>query len=153
MSRLLLDQGLAPAAAKRLREQGVDAVHVIEIGMDRGEDADILEYARNAACVCVTLDHDFHAHLALTRRGNPSVVLLRTEGLNAEGQPKLIRTIRTQCEIALVEGAAVFRRCGNHPCRTAASAIGRGSAEAQSPPELLARILPRDFVEEEEWPG
>lgn len=107
MTRLLLDQGLAPLAAAILREQGFDAIHVSEIGMERSEDIQILEAARNDARVCVTLDHDFHAHLAATGHGRPSVVLLRVQGLDARGQANLIRSVCVQCETALKEGAAV----------------------------------------------
>lgn len=64
MRRFLLDQGLAPLAAAMLRETGWDAVHVSEIGLDAADDWEILESARQADRVCVTLDHDFHAHLA-----------------------------------------------------------------------------------------
>jgi predicted nuclease of predicted toxin-antitoxin system len=39
--------------------------------MDRAEDADILEFARRDSRVCVTLDHDFHAHLATTGKDAP----------------------------------------------------------------------------------
>lgn len=59
MTRLLLDQGLAPLAAAILRQHGLDAVHVSELGMERAEDIQILEKARNDERVCVTLDHDF----------------------------------------------------------------------------------------------
>jgi predicted nuclease of predicted toxin-antitoxin system len=107
VTRLLLDQGLAPLAAAILREQGFDAIHVSEIGMERSEDIQILEAARNDARVCVTLDHDFHAHLAATGHGRPSVVLLRVQGLDARGQANLIRSVCVQCETALKEGAAV----------------------------------------------
>lgn len=71
MKRILLDQGLAPHAAAILRGQGFDAVHVSEIGMDRAEDTDILELARRDSRACVTLDHDFHAHLATTGQDVP----------------------------------------------------------------------------------
>ncbi len=54
MIRLLLDQGLAPRAAALLRQQGFDAIHVTEIGLDRAEDAAILEAARAGQRVCVT---------------------------------------------------------------------------------------------------
>jgi predicted nuclease of predicted toxin-antitoxin system len=64
MKRILLDQGLAPHAATILCEHGFDAVHVSAIGMAQAEDAEILEFARSDSRVCVTLDHDFHAHLA-----------------------------------------------------------------------------------------
>ena len=107
MKRILLDQGLAPHAATILRQHGWDAVHVSEIGMARAEDIQILERARNDESVCITLDHDFHAHLAVTGHGRPSVVLLRVQGLDAQGQADLIRSVYAQCEDALSEGAAV----------------------------------------------
>jgi predicted nuclease of predicted toxin-antitoxin system len=45
--------------------------------MQTADDVDILNVARNSDRICITLDHDFHTHLALTRSGLPSVVLLR----------------------------------------------------------------------------
>lgn len=107
MRRILLDQGLAPHAAAVLRRQGFNAVPVSEIGMDRAEDTDILQLARSDSRVCVTLDHDFHAHLATSVHGRPSVVLLRIQGLDAIGQAALIRSGYLQCEAALIEGAAI----------------------------------------------
>ncbi|HXN49702.1 MAG TPA: DUF5615 family PIN-like protein [Bryobacteraceae bacterium] len=83
MIRVLLGQGLAPRTAEILRRHGLDAIHVSEIGLERAEDIHILEQARNDR-VCVTLDHDFHAH-----------------------QAGLIESVCTQCETALSEGAAV----------------------------------------------
>lgn len=107
MKRVVLDQGLAPRAAAILREYGFDAIHVSDIGMSRSDDVEILELAATESRVCITLDHDFHAHLATSRQGQPSVVLLRTENLNAQGQADLILAIYLQCEEALVKGAAV----------------------------------------------
>ena len=79
MNRVLLDQGLAPYAAQILCERGFDAVHVSDIGLDRAEDALILERARQDARVCITMDHDFHAHLALAGQSGPSVLFLRAQ--------------------------------------------------------------------------
>ena len=62
MKRILPDQELAPHAAVILRQHGLDAVHVSEIGMEQAEDIQIMEKARIDERVCVTLDHDFHAH-------------------------------------------------------------------------------------------
>jgi predicted nuclease of predicted toxin-antitoxin system len=107
VKRILLDQGLAPHAAAILREQGFDAVHVADIGMYRADDAEILQFARDDSRVCITLDHDFHSHLAATGHGRPSVVLLRVQGLDAVGQAALIRSVYLQCEAALSEGAAI----------------------------------------------
>jgi predicted nuclease of predicted toxin-antitoxin system len=67
--------------------------------MERAEDLLILERALVQSHICVTLDHDFHAHLAITGQGLPSVVLLRIEGLAAMGQADLIRTDGTSIRI------------------------------------------------------
>jgi predicted nuclease of predicted toxin-antitoxin system len=107
MKSVLLDQGLAPHAAAILGQRGTDAVHVSEIGMEQAEDIQILERARIDERVCVTLDHDFHTHLAVTGRGRPSVVLQRVQGLDAQAQADLIQSVCLQCENALSEGAAV----------------------------------------------
>jgi predicted nuclease of predicted toxin-antitoxin system len=107
VKRLLLDQGLAPRAADLLRERGWNATHVSEIGMQCAEDFEILDLARETGQVCVTLDHDFHAHLAMTGVVHPSVVLLRVQGLDAHGQAELIRAVCERCEEALHDGAAV----------------------------------------------
>jgi len=107
MNGLLLDQGLAPLAAEILRRNGFDAIHVSEIGMERADDVEILDRARQDGRVCITLDHDFHRHLAIAGQGRPSVVLLRVQGLNAQDQADLIGRVCSQCENALTEGAAV----------------------------------------------
>ena len=107
MKRILLDQGLAPQAAAILRGYGFDAVHVSEIGMEKADDLLILDRSRSEDRVCVTLDHDFHAHLAEASHGCPSVVLLRVQGLAAQGQADLIRSVWVQCADALSKGAAV----------------------------------------------
>ncbi len=107
MTRILLDQGLAPKAAANLREFGFDAIHVSEIGMEKADDQLILDRARSEDRVCITLDHDFHAHLAEASHGRPSVVLLRVQGLDAKGQSDLIRLVCIQCADALSSGAAV----------------------------------------------
>ena len=83
MKRVLLDQGLAPVVAALLRQDGWDAIHVSEVGLDAAEDMAILDAASEGERVCVTLDHDFHAHLAMARAGRPSVVLLRVPGLSS----------------------------------------------------------------------
>ena len=107
MKRVLLNQGLAPAAAMRLREAGWDALHVSDLGLHAAEDTAILDAAAAYSRACITLDHDFHAHLAVARAGRPSVVLLRIQGLDAAGQADLIESVWNQCSDALEEGAAV----------------------------------------------
>jgi len=107
VKRVLLDQGLAPRAAALLRAMGWEAVHVSEAGLEKADDVDILEFARRGEMACVTLDHDFHMHLAVSFSGKPSVILVRIEGLNAEQQADLIRVVWEACAEAIAAGAAI----------------------------------------------
>ncbi|MBV9399885.1 MAG: DUF5615 family PIN-like protein [Bryobacterales bacterium] len=75
--------------------------------MDRSEDIEILEFARRENRVCITLDHDFHTYIALTRMSGPSVVLLRIEGLKAAAQVNLIRAVWMSHADVIDAGAAV----------------------------------------------
>lgn len=90
-----------------LRGEGWEALHVKEVGLDRAPDVEILEFVRNDNLVCVTLDHDFHAHLARAQMNAPSVIRLRLEGLPAIDQAALIRRVWDYCAQAISEGAAV----------------------------------------------
>lgn len=81
--KLLLDQGTPRSAASLLRQAGLDAVHTGETGLAEAEDAEIIRRAALEDRVVVTLDADFHAHLALTQARNPSVIRIRVEELRA----------------------------------------------------------------------
>lgn len=107
MRRILLDQGLAPIVGTLLRADGWDALHVLDAGLDRAGDLQILEFARREGRACVTLDHDFHAHLALAQMSGPSVVLVRLEGLRALDQAALIRRVWGSYADDLEAGAAI----------------------------------------------
>lgn len=105
--RLLLDQGLPRSAAGLLRDRGIDAIHVGEIGMAAAKDADILQYAKQESRAVVTLDADFHALLALASAVSPSVIRIRIEGLKAAECAALIQTILTQCQPDIESGSVL----------------------------------------------
>ena len=107
MKRVLLDQGLSLATAALLREDGWNAVHVMDAGLDRADDIKILDFARHDNRACVTLDHDFHTHLALSQMTRPSVVLVRIEGLRASDQAALIRKVWEARADDIAAGAAI----------------------------------------------
>jgi len=104
---LLLDQGLSPNTATLLRAAGWDVIHIMEIGQSRADDTEIVDFARANDRVCVTFDHDFHSHLALTRAEGPSVILIRAESLDSAGQADLIKQVYAFCGEAIESGAAV----------------------------------------------
>lgn len=48
-----------------------------------------VDYARHERRVCVTLDVDFHAHLAVSGAARPSTVRARLEAVNGRAKPTL----------------------------------------------------------------
>jgi predicted nuclease of predicted toxin-antitoxin system len=107
VKRVVLDQGLAPEAAALLRSSGWDAVHVSEVGLEKADDPDIVDFARRRGAVCITLDSDFHTHLADTEAVGPSVIRLRVEGMRALQQARFIEAVWTACGDAIETGIAV----------------------------------------------
>jgi predicted nuclease of predicted toxin-antitoxin system len=75
--KFLVDMPLSPALALWLARQGHDAVHALEMGLDRAADTTILETARNEQRVVVTADLDFPRLLALEEAEGPGLILFR----------------------------------------------------------------------------
>jgi predicted nuclease of predicted toxin-antitoxin system len=105
--KLLLDQGLPRSAADLLRNMGIDAVHVAEVGQAAAEDEAILQMARSEDRVVVTLDADFHTLLVLSQSASPSVIRIRIERLKAADLADLLKGVLAQCEKELIHGAMV----------------------------------------------
>ena len=95
------------SAAILLREAGMDALHVGEIGMACAADTEIIAVAKAEERVVVTLDADFHTLLALSGVGKPSVVRIRLEGLKGGEMTRLILHVIRMTMDQLVSGAAV----------------------------------------------
>ena len=105
--KLLLDQDCPRSAAVLLRDLGVDALHVGEIGMAASADSVILLRALEEGRVVVTLDADFHALLALNEAIAPSVVRIRIQRLRAQAMTELILNVLRECSAELMQGVAV----------------------------------------------
>jgi predicted nuclease of predicted toxin-antitoxin system len=57
--KLLVDEQLPPALARWLREQGADAEHVSDLGLQRGSDQVIWKKAVGLNAAVLTKDEDF----------------------------------------------------------------------------------------------
>lgn len=68
-------------------------------------DSDILDYARRERRVCVTLDADFHAQLAVSGAASPSTVRVRIEGLSGFALAELLKKVWPMISDALDGGA------------------------------------------------
>ena len=79
--KLLLDMGLAQSTVAFLRDQGYDAVHLREEGLQHLPDEEIIEKARREGRVILTHDLDFGRIIALSQRRLPSVVIFRLDDM------------------------------------------------------------------------
>jgi predicted nuclease of predicted toxin-antitoxin system len=104
---LLLDQGLPRSTVLHLRESGIEAVHVGDIGLATADDPTILQRAREQDQIVVTLDADFHMQLALAGATKPSVIRIRIEGLRAKELADLLVWVLGECRGDLTGGALV----------------------------------------------
>lgn len=107
MKRLLLDQGCPRSTCTILNTEGWDVIHVGDLCMSRARDAEVLERAMAEGRVCVTLDADFHALLAVSGARGPSTVRIRIEGPDATALANLIRRAWPQIEAHLDRGAMI----------------------------------------------
>ena len=74
---LLVDNQLPSALARFLAANGVECLHVRDVGLDRADDATIWGYAKEKSYAIVTKDEDFQA--MANRQGSipPQVVWVR----------------------------------------------------------------------------
>lgn len=94
--------------AALLRERGHDAVHTLELGLERAEDDELLLFAATEGRVIVSGDTDFGALLALLNHRSPSVILFRSRNtLTAEDQSAIILDNLDDLEADLDAGAVV----------------------------------------------
>ena len=75
--RFLVDESVSPLVAQQLVAAGHDAQHVHELGLSGSTDRSILDEARRAQRVLITMDTDFGALLASSPAVAPSIVLFR----------------------------------------------------------------------------
>lgn len=89
----------------------------------------------------MTLDHDFHAHLALAKSDAPSVILVRLEGLDSVQQADLIRRV-----LGIMRGGHHRRRgrlCGSSGRSASTNPFEVRRSGVDAIPALLSEVQHR----------
>ena len=105
--KFLADMGISPRTAARLREQGYDAVHLVEESLEKLEDRDILLKAKKEKRIVLTVDLDFGYLLAVSSAKLPSVILFRLGNESREVIEEYLDDVLSQCSDELESGAIV----------------------------------------------
>ncbi|MFN4219229.1 MAG: DUF5615 family PIN-like protein [Candidatus Bipolaricaulia bacterium] len=75
--RFLIDMPLSPELASWLKQRHHEAVHALDVGLDRASDENLIARARQERRVVITADLDFPRLLALTSADGPGLILFR----------------------------------------------------------------------------
>src|SRR5262245_887008 len=84
---------VSPKVASALSEMGHEAIHCVDLGMQRARDEEILARARKEGAVAVTADHDFPRLAFTAGEGFPGLLLLRLEAPTAAETIRRIREV------------------------------------------------------------
>ena len=107
--KFLIDNALSPLVAELLREQGHDAIHVRDYGLQTAEDLVIFLRSAEETRILVSADTDFGTLLALRQETKPSVIIFRrTSERRPQKQVSLLLSNLPAFEGALQEGAVII---------------------------------------------
>jgi len=103
--KFLGDMGISPKTVTFLQSRGHDACHLHDQGLDRLDDAAILEKARAEGRVLLTHDLDFGELLAAAGAALPSVIIFRLRNMRPERVNRYLDEIVVQHKELLGAGA------------------------------------------------
>jgi predicted nuclease of predicted toxin-antitoxin system len=75
--KFLADMGISPRTVNWLKSADYDAVHLVDEGLEKLADDEILKKARNEERILLTVDLDFGYLLAISKEILPSVIIFR----------------------------------------------------------------------------
>lgn len=105
--KFLADMGISPRTVNWLKNRGYDAVHLIEEGLERLPDDEILVKARNEGRILLTVDLDFGYLLAVSGEQLPSVILFRLGNESYEIILERLNEVLSLCAEDLAVGAII----------------------------------------------
>ncbi|MCA2640769.1 MAG: hypothetical protein EWV49_09915 [Microcystis aeruginosa Ma_QC_Ch_20071001_S25] len=105
--KFLGDMGISPRTIALLREQGYDAIHLIEENLEKMTDQNILDKARQEERILLTVDLDFAQLLAISGDSLPSVILFRLGNVSREVVNRRLLAILNNYATELTNGLII----------------------------------------------
>ncbi len=105
--KFLIDNALSPVIANGLREAGLDAIHVREVGLQSAKDTTIFELAKREDRIIISADTDFGTILALWHHSKPSLILFRGSDKHPKIQLSLLLKHLSEIREDLGQGSIV----------------------------------------------
>lgn len=105
--KFLADMGVSLKTVKWLREQTHDCVHLLDEGLERLSDAEIIVKARLEERVGLTMDLDFSRLMAWSNDIKPSIITFRLDNEQSKYVNQALSVVLEKHHVALVEGAMI----------------------------------------------
>ena len=105
--KFLADMGISPRTVSWLKSNGYDAIHLVEQGLEKLPDDEILAKAREEKRIVLTVDLDFAQLLAISQELLPSVVLFRLGNESYEIINQFLAQVLNRFESELEAGVII----------------------------------------------
>ena len=105
--KFLADMGVSMTVIQALRQNGYDAVHLREQGLQRLPDAEIVLKAKLEERIVLTFDLDFGDLLAASADVLPSVIIFRLQNTMPSFVASRLLEVLSECGQDLTTGAIV----------------------------------------------
>jgi predicted nuclease of predicted toxin-antitoxin system len=103
--KFLADMGISPRVVKELRQKGHDAVHLMDEGLNRLPDGEVLGKTLRENRILLTHDLDFGELLAASGGSLPSVIIFRLKDMRPANVSRHLFSVINQQSEALSRGA------------------------------------------------
>lgn len=103
--KFLADMGISPKTVQWLINQGYDAIHLLDEGLEKLPDEKILDKAQAEKRVILTVDLDFGTLLAIAKTPFPSVVIFRLNNASRDVIETRFQVVLEKCLQDLEAGA------------------------------------------------
>ena len=99
--------GISPRTVEWLRQQGYDAIHLVDEELNTLADEDIIRKARLENRIVLTIDLDFGYLLAISQANLPSIVIFRLGNASRDKLQDRLTEVLALCLEDLRSGALI----------------------------------------------